>query len=105
MELAAARAMAQRIIAKFDGKPGLVTKTSTALNDSQPVQTARVSVRIINREASTTDETINAVMTSTPFPVEGCALTVGGKTYDIIKVLSSGLDDYIVTQRVVLHGR
>ena len=105
MELAAARALAQRLIAKFDGKPGLVTKTSTALNAVEPVQTARVAVKITTREATTSEAKINAVMTNTPFPAEGCSLVVGGKTYDIIEVLSSGLDDYMITQRVVLHGR
>lgn len=105
MDLVSSRALAKRLLAKFDAKPGVVTKTSTALNASEPVQTAKVLVRITNREATTTEAKINAIITDTPFPVEGCSLQVNGQTYDIIEVVQSGVDAAVVTQRVVLHGR
>lgn len=104
MDLKASRALAKRLLDRFDAKPGVVTKASTALNPSDPVQTAKVLVRIINREATTTEAKINAIITDTPFPVEGCSLLVDGKTYDIIEVVQSGTDASVITQRVVLHG-
>lgn len=104
MDLKASRALAQRLLARFDAKPGVVTKTSTALNASEPVQTAKVLVRITTREATVTDAKVNAIITATPFPVEGCSLQVDGRTYDIIEVVQSGTDDSVITQRVVLHG-
>ncbi len=105
MELAASRALANRLLAKFDAKPGVVTQTSTALNATSPDLTAKVLVRITTREATTTESKINAIITDTPFPVEGCSLRVDGKTYDIVSVEQSGVDAFVITQKVVLHGR
>lgn len=105
MDIKASRALANRLLAKFDAKPGVVTKTSTAINALEPEQAAKVLVRITTREANTTEAKINAIITATPFAVEGCSLRVDGNTYDIIEVVQSGTDNGIITQRVVLHGR
>lgn len=105
MDLEASRALAKRLLDKFGGQAGVVIRTSTAINAVDAPQTARVTVRLLTREADATDAKINAVMTHTPFEVEGCSLRVGGRDYDIISVAQAGVNESVATQRVVLHGR
>jgi hypothetical protein len=104
MDVNASRALAKRLFAKFGGQPGVVTRTSTALNVTDVPTSAPVTVRLLGRDASASEAKINAVMTHTPFPAEGCSLRVGNATYDIIEVAQVGVGSDVVTQRVVLHG-
>ena len=105
-DLAHLKALTERLIKKV-AKSGLVTVTSTALNEEQSVQTAKVYVKIKDRIAGTDNDpaTLNAVMTATPFHVEGGTLSTGGVIYDIISVEQSGEGIELLAQKVVLRER
>jgi hypothetical protein len=106
MDLSKQKALALRLLKKVS-TAGVVTVTSSDLSSANPTQTATVYVRLKDRIATTGNEPakINAVMSATPFPVEGGTLLLNNVTYDIVEVDQSGVASETLAQNVVLHER
>jgi len=103
VDLVKAKATADRLLAKV-GSVGLVTLKSDILDVQD--QTAPVRVKVINRTAEPEQPVrCEALMSATPFPIEGASLLVKGVTYDIVSVKQSGVGTEHLIQKVVLHER
>lgn len=103
VDLVKAKATADRMMAKV-GTIGLITIKSDVLDVED--QTTSVRVKIINRIAEPEQPVrCDAVMTATPFPIEGSSLVVRGVTYDIVSATQSGVGSEHLVQKVVLHER
>ena len=106
MDIARTKALANRMLGKVSAI-GSVTVRNEALNASTPAQTQGVRVKLLTREADTSDDaaTVKAIVSATAFPIEGGELTLKGVTYDIVSVEQTGIGAEHIIQKVVLRER
>lgn len=95
-----------RLLGKHATKARVVVRNE-ALNASEPERSANVLVKLLTRKADNGDDaaTIEAIMSATPFGIEGGELQIRGTAYDIISVVQTGVESEHILQRAVLRER